>query len=132
MVVAVAAAFSLTSCSAANISEEGSTAGIGTSIAVVLTDSGCSAKPAEAPSGIVTFKITSTGNGSISELELQSKGRILAEKENIAPGLTASFDITLKPGAYELYCPGGSGQQTQKFIVTSAADAPSSTPSLTP
>ena len=34
-------------------------------------------------------------------------GRILGEVENLTPGLSGSFSITLKPGTYTTACPGG-------------------------
>lgn len=130
-ILAVATALTLASCSATPGTGGHAKADAGTRIAVVLTNAGCTPKATTAPAGTVTFDITNTGNGAVSELELQRDGRILAERENIAPGLTGSFFISLQPGSYQLYCPGGSGAQTHDFTVTVAASstpAPSTTP----
>lgn len=125
---AVCAALSLSACSASHggISASGDP---GTRIAVVLTNAGCTAKATTAPAGVVTFDVTSTGGGAVSELELQRSGRILAERENIAPGFTGSFRVTLQPGGYQLACPGGTGTGLQPFTVT--AVRPAATPNAT-
>ena len=36
-----------------------------------------------------------------------SGGRILGEAENLSPGITGSFSLTLAPGRYRLVCTGG-------------------------
>ena len=64
----------------------------------------------------------------ITEMELLKDQRIVAEKENLAPGLDpVSFTVTLDGGAYQVYCPGA-GTEYQNLTVTGqAAAAPAGT-----
>lgn len=77
--------------------------------------------------GPITFSITNQSSTAITEVELLSQQKIVAEKENLAPGLKpVSFTLTLGGGDYQLYCPGGN-PETQKFTVTGKAAAPNGT-----
>jgi iron uptake system component EfeO len=44
--------------------------------------------------------------------------RILGEVENIAPGLSGEFYLTLRAGTYTSYCPGGTTQERGTITVT--------------
>jgi len=92
-----------------------------TNVKVTIDDDGCPAK-LTVPAGPATFKVSNEGDGSVSEFEVLSDGRIIGEVENIAPGLHGSFSLTLKPGAYSTKCPGGSEHETGKLTVTGTAD----------
>ncbi len=71
----------------------------------------------------VTFTVTNKDAAGLTEVELLSDQRIMAEKENLAPGLGAvSFTSTLGGGKYQLYCPGASKELTD-FTVTGKASA---------
>ena len=59
-----------------------------------------------------------------SEAELVQGDRILGEKENLTPGLSASFSLELAAGDYEVYCPGATTERSP-FTVTAADVAPS-------
>jgi iron uptake system component EfeO len=81
------------------------------------TDS-CELSDTSAKAGPITFTVKNVSSTAISEVELQSRERILGEKENLAPGLgTVSFTVTLTGGKYQLYCPGAA-KQLQTFTVT--------------
>ena len=100
----------------------------GTVVKVVLTNAGCTVVPDTVASGRVTFSVTNTGDGAVTELELKRGGRIVAERENVAPGFKASFSVTPAAGSYSLYCPGGGGPADHPFTVTAAAATSTSTP----
>ena len=44
--------------------------------------------------------------------------RILGEVENIVPGFSGDFALTLQPGTYELYCPNGDSAERGTLTVT--------------
>ena len=50
--------------------------------------------------------------------------RILAERENIVPGMASvSFSHKLDGGTYELYCPGATNEKTQFTVTGKATEA---------
>jgi iron uptake system component EfeO len=118
VVVVLAAAALLSGCAGTTTDANDSDTSAGVHVPVVLNDAGCTASQSSAPAGSVTFDITNSGSNAVTEVELQRNGRIVAEKENITPGLTGRFSVTLQPGGYELNCPGGSGPANQPFTVT--------------
>jgi len=78
-----------------------------------------------AKAGPITFTVLNRTATGITELELQSKDRILGEKENLAPGLPpVSFTLNLGGGNYQVYCPGAA-QEMQNFAVFGNATAAS-------
>ena len=91
-------------------------------VTVTLTSSGCRPQPASISAGATTFQVTNSGAAAVSELEVLQGERVLAEKENLAPGLSGSFSVSLDPGEYTLYCPGASSEKTT-LTVTSAGSA---------
>lgn len=98
-----------------------------TTVKVGLTDAGCAPDAKSVAAGPVTFAISNTASGSVTEAELlQKSGDILGEKENVAPGLSGNFSLKLAPGSYKLYCPGGNTDGYTDFTVTgtSATSAP--------
>jgi iron uptake system component EfeO len=56
----------------------------------------------------------------VTEAELMQGSRVLGEKENLTPGLSGTFSLTLSPGRYTVYCPGAA-QEKAALIVTGAA-----------
>ena len=89
-------------------------------VKVVIDDEGCPAK-LSVKAGPITFEVENTGSGAVSEFEILSGDRIIGEIENVAPGLTREFSLTLKPGSYTSYCPGGD-REKGKLVVTGTAD----------
>ncbi|HEY7622478.1 MAG TPA: iron uptake system protein EfeO [Solirubrobacteraceae bacterium] len=70
-----------------------------------LTDKGCSPSTATVSSGPVKFVVSNPGATQTDELELKNKdGIIMGERENLAPGLSSNFTLTLQPGKYVLNC----------------------------
>jgi iron uptake system EfeUOB component EfeO/EfeM len=71
--------------------------------------------------GPTTFDVKNDDADSITELEIKRDGHIVGEKENLTPGLSGSFSITLKEGEYEVEYPGGaSGTVTVRAAAASA------------
>jgi iron uptake system component EfeO len=98
-------------------------------IAITISDSGCTTEPAEISAGPTTFKVTNKDAKVVNEAELVSaEGRILGERENLTPGLSASFSLNLDAGDYSIYCPGAENENAA-FKVTGSAAAATTAPS---
>ncbi len=70
-----------------------------------LVDAGCTPGDATAPAGPVTIAAVNNGTAKTDEIELKNAdGIIMGERENLAPGLSADFTLTLQPGRYEILC----------------------------
>jgi iron uptake system component EfeO len=95
-------------------------------VTVILTNAGCTPDRAGVAAGPVSFRIVNDGADAVSEVELDLGGRILGEKENLAPGMSGSFTLDLDAGDYALACPGAA-TPTTPFEVTAA---PSARPSM--
>jgi iron uptake system component EfeO len=95
-------------------------------VKIDLTSQGCEPKPAKVPAGAIRFDVTNSGAGSVSEAELRTSdlAHTLGEQENLAPGLSGGFSLTLQPGTYEVSCPGAS-RTDWTFTVTGKAAGPS-------
>lgn len=87
-------------------------------VKIELTDEGCP-KKLTAPAGKIVFEVTNVDATSVSEFEILKGDGILGEKENLAPGLSGEFSLTLKAGTYTTYCPGGD-RERGKLIVKGA------------
>ena len=57
----------------------------------------------------------------MTEFEVLDGATILGEAENIASGLSGTFSLTLKPGTYTTYCPGGTTSERGTLVVTGRA-----------
>jgi high-affinity iron transporter len=90
-------------------------------VKVSLTDAGCSPAQLKVASGPTTFDVTNEGAGAVTEFEILKGSRIVGEVENVAEGLNRSFSLTLQPGTYTTYCPGGKGASKGTLAVTGAA-----------
>ncbi len=98
-------------------------------VAITIADNGCSTDRAEISAGPATFKVTNKDAKVVNEAELvNAEGRILGERENLTPGLSASFSLNLDAGDYTIYCPGAE-TESANFKVTGEAKAASQPPS---
>ena len=70
--------------------------------------------------------MTNSGAGGVSEAELRTSdlAHILGEQENLTPGLSGGFSLTVQPGTYKISCPGAS-QSHWTFTATGKATGPS-------
>jgi high-affinity iron transporter len=99
-------------------------------VAIKLVKAGCSPSKLSLPAGPTKFDVSNDDASAISEMEILDKGdRIVAEVENVPPGLSGSFSVTLQPGTFALSCPGGTDHDgkgaltvTGKATTTPVAD----------
>jgi iron uptake system component EfeO len=96
----------LAACGSRDSGDSSATAaGKGTRLEFELVDSGCTPATATAPAGPVTIAAVNNGTAKTDEIELKNAdGIIMGERENLAPGLSADFTLTLQPGRYEVLC----------------------------
>jgi iron uptake system component EfeO len=94
-------------------------------VKIELTSQGCQPKPASVPAGAVEFDVSNSGAGAVTEAELRTSdlAHILGEQENLTPGLSGGFSLTIRPGTYKINCPGAS-QAAWTFKVTGKAAGP--------
>jgi len=93
---------------------------------ITLTAEGCQPKPASVAAGPVEFTVQNDSAAAVTEAELKSAdlAHIFGEKENLTPGLSGAFSVTLQPGRYKVQCPGAAAQNWD-FTVTGEAAGPS-------
>lgn len=99
--------------------------GSGDAITVSSTADACDVSTDSTASGNTVFQITNEGD-QITEFYLLGEDglRIVAEKENIAPGTTSELAVSLQPGEYFTACkPGmrGANVGVASFAVTGDA-----------
>jgi iron uptake system component EfeO len=116
-VAASLAAASLGACAKSDPKSGGAAGSGATTVTVEITDAGCKPTPASVTAGSVTFKVTNTNAGKVTEAELKRNNVIIGEKENLTPGLSGSFSLKLKAGKYAMVCPNAS-QESWDFTVT--------------
>jgi len=94
-------------------------------LAFELTDAGCLPASTEVAAGPIVFEAENTGTTAVTEIEVMDGSKILGEKENLADGLSGSFTLTLDPGKYTIYCPGGETERGT-LTVTGRGSGPAS------
>jgi iron uptake system component EfeO len=98
-----------------------------------LTDTGCSPTTATVRSGAVKFVVSNPGSTKTDELELKNKdGIIMGERENLAPGLSSNFTLTLQPGKYVLNCTFQNDQRDNGAITVTGAPTAKATSATDP
>ncbi|MFT4041640.1 MAG: peptidase M75 family protein [Gordonia sp. (in: high G+C Gram-positive bacteria)] len=111
-------------CSSNDSDSDSSSSTATKTVKVELTNDGCKVTPDKVDAGAITFEINNTNAAAVSEVELLLDGKILAERENIAPGMAAtSFSHKLDGGTYQLYCPGATTEKTAFTVTGKAAQA---------
>jgi iron uptake system component EfeO len=98
-------------------------AGDGRSLTVRSTDTECALSAPTAPSGDLRFSVTNAGS-QVTEFYLLGEDglRVIAEVENIGPGLSRDLVVTAPPGSYFIACkPGmvGDGIRSDFTVVDS-------------
>lgn len=84
------------------------TAATGRSLSVTASDTECKVSAVTAPSGTLTFAVTNTGTLVNEFYLLASDGlRIIAEVENIGPGITRELVLSAPTGSYFSSCKPG-------------------------
>jgi len=108
-------------------SSDDAAAGAGT-LAFELTDAGCLPHSTEVAAGPIVFEAENAGTTAVTEIEVMEGSKILGEKENLATdGLAGSFTLTLDPGRYTIYCPGGETERGTLTVTGRVAGRPAST-----
>ncbi len=97
-----------------------------TAVVTITAADGCKSDQAGYGSGGLTFKITNKDATGVSEVELLDGERIVGEKENLPPGFSGTFAVSVNPGEYTLYCPGAKSARTT-LTVTGTATSSAST-----
>ncbi|WP_018296768.1 iron uptake system protein EfeO [Corynebacterium lubricantis] len=120
--VPVLGALALTGCVANSPSDSANAAN---NITINSTDSECAVSQARAEAGNITFQITNGGPRTTEFYVLGADGvRIVAERENIAPGQTAPLTVSLQEGDYFTACkPGMTGANVGEASFTVAGGA---------
>lgn len=116
-------ALALSACTAATSDDD-------VTITVSSTDDGCVIGQNTAPAGNVVFTVTNDGSQETEFYVYEENGTtILAEVENVGPGLTRELVAKLDPGSYVTACdPGMDGSDFRAdFVATDAGQAPAPT-----
>jgi iron uptake system component EfeO len=96
-----------------------------TTVAMKLSDKGCSPATVSIPAGPVTFNVSNDGSSKVTEFEVKNdKGIILGERENIVEGIDGSFSLTIQPGTYVLSCPNGDPHDVGVLTATGKRSTP--------
>ena len=111
LVMTAVAALPLAGCSVKESDESQGSTPAGAPVSVTATDTTCELSATEGATGATTFTVTNNGTKA-TELYVYTKdGGVLAEVENVSPGLKRDLTVDLtEPGTYKLACkPGGVG-----------------------
>lgn len=95
-------------------------------LTVTASDTGCVVSSAAAPSGTLSFSVSNAGT-QINEFYLLAADglRIVAEVENIGPGLARELVLTAAPGEYVTACkPGMVGEGIRGKLTVTDSGAP--------
>jgi iron uptake system component EfeO len=77
-------------------------------VKITLSDAGCAPAKVSGDAGAFHFVVSNSGSSKVTELEVVNrKNIILGERENIVPGISGAFSLTLQPGTYTLACTNG-------------------------
>jgi hypothetical protein len=126
--VIVIAAIVIAACGSSGSNLSGSTKG-SKSIDVKLVDAGCDHTSIATTSGATTFNVSNDSADAVTEFEVLDGSRIVGEVEDVAPGLSKSFSITLQPKTYTTHCTGGTKNDGKgRLLVSGAAVATAQSP----
>ncbi len=96
----------------------------------VTADKGCTIDHAMLAAGGIDFTVKNVDATAVTEVEILSGDRIVAEKENLPPGFSGSFSVTAGAGDYTLYCPGATPERSPIKITGTSAAVDTSTAGL--
>ncbi len=100
-------------------------AAAGGPIAVTASDTTCAVARDTVDAGTSVFTVTNSGS-KVTEFYVYAPGdRVMAEVENIAPGLTREMRVELRAGSYEAACkPGMVGKGIRSALTVNGSAAP--------
>src|SRR5438046_907742 len=108
MLGAIATAILAAGCGSSSSKSSSNSGGSGAkTVEAQITKDGCAPAAMTLDAGPTNFVITNKDSDTIDEFEIKDGDKIIGEAENLAPGLSGKFSITLKPGTYATVCPGG-------------------------
>ncbi|MGN6608504.1 MAG: iron uptake system protein EfeO, partial [Jatrophihabitans sp.] len=90
-------------------------------ITVTAAD-GCVPSAGRFRAGGISLHVINKDATAVTEVEVLSGSRIVGEKENVPPGFSGDFAVTLPAGAYTLFCPGATPER--RSIVVTGERAP--------
>lgn len=96
----------------------------GDAILVTVTDTACDPMDLSVTAGKQTFRIVNASDRAL-EWEILDGVMVVAERENITPGLNATLTERLKPGVYDITC-GLLSNPRGKLTVTATAESEAS------
>ncbi|MEU8817535.1 iron uptake system protein EfeO [Actinoplanes sp. NPDC048796] len=124
LLLAVAAVCTVAACGSG---DSGADEAAGGPIAVKATDTGCEVGKTTVDAGTSVFAITNGGN-KVTEFYVYAPGdRVMAEVENIAPGLSRNLHVELPAGSYETACKPGMIGKGIRGALTVSGSAPALT-----
>ncbi|MEV4348765.1 iron uptake system protein EfeO [Actinoplanes sp. NPDC049596] len=124
LLLAVVTACSVAACGSG---DSGTDEAAGGPIAVKATDTGCEVGKTTVDAGTSVFAITNGGN-KVTEFYVYAPGdRVMAEVENIAPGLSRNLHVELPAGSYETACKPGMIGKGIRGALTVSGSAPALT-----
>ncbi len=114
----------LAACGGGTSSSSDSSGEASDDIAVAATDDSCDVAAGELEAGTHQFTITNAGS-KVTEFYVYAEGdRVMAEVENIAPGVTRELLVELPAGDYETVCkPGMTGDGIRNALTVTGAAA---------
>jgi iron uptake system component EfeO len=125
---AVAALTAVTGCADKSDTKAG---GAGGAVQVTATDDSCKLSKTEFPAGHITFDIANKGAKVTEVYLLFPDDRIVAERENIGPGLKQQLTAEVKAGSYEVACkPGMKGDGIRQKVTVTGGTAVKRNPQL--
>jgi iron uptake system component EfeO len=92
-------------------------------VSIRVTNAGCIPDPSSIAAGPVTFSIENDGADRVTEVEIIQDNRILGEKENLAPGMSATLTLELAAGSYTVACPGAATDKSTLTVTAATAGA---------
>jgi iron uptake system component EfeO len=127
MLLALAAA--LAACGSGSDATDGEAGA--QSLAVTITDDGCSPTDLKATAGAATFAVSNDESAINNEFEVLDGALIVGERENVTPGLSGDVSVSLDPGTYDIVC-GNPGDRTAtgKLVVTGDKQPATTSPQL--
>jgi iron uptake system component EfeO len=107
VLTSLAAALTLAACGGSSGTEATGGGEASDDIAVAASDEACDVAAAELEAGTHRFTVTNAGS-KVTEFYVYAEGdRVMAEVENIAPGVARDLLVELPAGAYETACKPG-------------------------
>lgn len=98
-------------------------------IAVTITDDACTLSATDAPAGQAVFAVTNSGSKVAEFYVYGADGtKIVAEVENVGPGLSRDLVVTLEPGTYVTSCDPGMDGDDIRADFTATGDGQAAAP----